>query len=104
MKYLRQCKQGDMWFLIDLESADKTGKNPGAFKCKAWTPCTLVDGLYTTASDIEMVGRLFKDACSFVLSEPGTVLSQRMRCANALQRPSAIEALDNSWFRGGEAL
>ena len=89
------------YFLIDLESAAKVDQPPGPFQCRGWTDHTLTRGLYTVASDIEMVGQLMAMAARWQwmrLSQAGTQLAALMKDPDALARPNAKAALAHDWF------
>ena len=85
----------------DLESAAKVDQPPGLFRSCAWTDHTLTGGLYTAASDIEMVGQLMAMAArqmQLQLSQAGIQLAALMKDPDALARPNAKAALAHDWF------
>lgn len=83
--------------LIDLESAARLDQPPGSFTCVDWTADTLTGGLYTAASDVQLVGRLMLPWHE-QLSSSGRQLAEAMRHADASARPTAQAALSHSWF------
>ena len=75
----------------DLESAAKVDQPPWLFQSCAWTDHTLTGGLYTAASDIEMVGQLMAMAARWQwmrLSQAGTQLAALIKDPDALTRGS----------------
>jgi len=83
------------WLLTDLEGADRANQEPGvSFTC--WGGHTLQDRKYTTASDMELVGKLL-DTMPHV-SECAQDLQQKLTCHDPEQRLSAQEALAHAWF------
>eukprot|EP00198_Chlamydomonas_reinhardtii_P000358 XP_001689693.1 predicted protein [Chlamydomonas reinhardtii] len=95
------------WILSDLESvarAPARAASKGGFRAACWTSDTLDEcGMYTTASDVQLVGRLM-DTCSiFVLDAQGEELRAQLTASAASSRPSAEQALRHPWFFAGGA-
>lgn len=87
------------WFLSDLEFAAKAGQAPPVgFRSTSWTPHTLVNGVYTAASDIEQAGRLMLSCPD--LSTDAQTFADSLTSPDASSRPTALGALDHSWIRG----
>lgn len=84
--------------LIDLESAARLDQAPGSFQSIAWAEDTLTGGLYTAASDVQLVGRLMLSRPE-LLSDVSTELAKAMEQPDAVARPTARAALSHAWFR-----
>lgn len=84
--------------LIDLESAARLDQAPGSFQSIAWGTDTLTGGLYTAASDVQLVGRLMSSRPN-LLSSISKELAQAMRQADDTARPTAKAALSHAWFK-----
>ena len=61
-----------------------------------------MDGVFSTASDIEMVGQLMRGAGGplVALSDLALQLAESMGRAKAGRRPTAEKALQHPWFAG----
>ena len=88
------------WLLVDLEGADKVDRVPERrFSC--WSDCTLQDGKYTAASDMELVGKLLN---IMFKSANAQDLQELLTHSDAQQRPTAEQALAHPWFSGAEII
>jgi hypothetical protein len=86
--------------LVDLEGADRVNKAPqGQFRC--WTANTLQDSKYTTASDMELVGHLMDITFK---STHAQELQGLLTASDPQQRPSAADALAQTWFSSTEVV
>ena len=91
---------GGGYVLIDLELADWKDRNPAmplSFRPACWDDGTLdVQGRYTTASDVQLIGKLMGDPRleGVRLSAVGEDLRQRMLDKSI----SAAEALQHPWL------
>ncbi|KAG2425698.1 hypothetical protein HXX76_013540 [Chlamydomonas incerta] len=95
------------WILSDLESAARApvqAAGEGGFRAACWTSDTLDEcGMYTTASDVQLVGQLM-DTCSIlVLDAQCQELKAQLTACAAASRPSAEQALRHPWFFPGGA-
>jgi hypothetical protein len=88
--------------LADLEFAAHVGQAPPPdFLSTSWTPDTLEGGRYTTASDIEQAGRLLLSRAE--LPPEALLLADILTAEDASKRPTAMQALEHSWFQGPDA-
>ena len=87
-----------------MARAPARAASKGGFRAACWTSDTLDEcGMYTTASDVQLVGRLM-DTCSiFVLDAQGEELRAQLTASAASSRPSAEQALRHPWFFAGGA-
>lgn len=91
---LQHCSVQGGWVLVDLESAARLDRPPGSFTCVDWTADTLTGGLYTAASDVQLVGRLMLPWHE-QLSSSGRQLAEAKHHAFASARPMAQAALSH---------
>ncbi|EFJ46150.1 hypothetical protein VOLCADRAFT_93603 [Volvox carteri f. nagariensis] len=96
------------WMLSDLESvarppAQTAGE--GSFHAACWTDDTLDErGMYTTASDVQLVGRLIENCDILSLGAQCVELKAQLTASAAASRPSAVEALCHPWFSASAPL
>ncbi len=100
------CCQGS-WILSDLESVSRApveAAGEGSFRAACWTPDTLDEcGVYTTASDVQLVGRLMETCSILVLGAECGELKAQLTASVAASRPSAEQALCHPWFSASVA-
>ena len=91
-----ECK----YFLIDLEACTHDGDVP-VRPLRCWGSHTLDGVRFTSASDLNLLGRLLRDAAGRLrapLSEMGQSFITLLLKREASERPSAMDALSNPWI------
>lgn len=85
------------WFLLDLECCALPGQ-PAAALRTASVPGVLVEGRFTAASDIAMLGRLLGAHTGHVISEDGRDFLEAVCLPAKEQKKSAQELLTHQWL------
>ncbi|PNW86732.1 hypothetical protein CHLRE_02g095117v5 [Chlamydomonas reinhardtii] len=103
------CIGQDSWILSDLESVARepaqTAAGEGSFRAACWTDETLDErGMYTTASDVQLVGELIETCKILSLGAQCVELKAQLTACAAASRPSAAEALCHPWFSASAPL
>ncbi|GLC61784.1 hypothetical protein PLESTB_001802600 [Pleodorina starrii] len=96
------------WVLSDLESVARApaqaGSGEDGFRAACWTPDTLDErGVYSTASDVQLVGRLMETCSILALGAECVELKSQLMASAAASRPSAEQALRHPWFSASAA-
>lgn len=88
------------WFLLDLETCAPADEKPAAaFEPAGWTQETLVNGLYTRASDLYQLGLAVRPRCEGVVeSQAGKAFLKAILTPPAKQTRSAEALLQNDWL------
>ena len=74
------------YFVLDLELCAKINEKP-RFNLQSWDSETLVDGLYTVASDLHSLGRMLCELAAIIVSEEGrSFLAELRRPAGSSKR------------------
>ncbi len=89
------------WFLLDLETCAPADQQPlPAFRPAGWLPNTLVDGLYTRASDLYQLWWDVQRKCEgVVVSPPGKAFMDLLSTPPDSQKLNAKQLLAHEWLR-----
>ena len=86
------------YFLLDLELCAKINEKP-RFNLQSWDSETLVDGLYTVASDLHSLGRMLCELAAIIVSEEGRSFLAELRRPAREQQKSAEQLMSHAWIR-----
>jgi hypothetical protein len=85
------------WYLLDLECCAKGGALAPPWLQTSHTPGVLVEGRFTAASDLALLGGLLRGFDQYVTSAHGRAFLASI-CVPALQQQSTQELLAQPWI------
>ena len=86
------------WYLLDLECCAPDGKQAPPVLCTSWMKDVLVDGLFTAASDLTLLGLMLGDWADCVASDAGHDFLAAVRVPAQQQQQSAMQLLTHPWL------